>query len=126
MKTLSVLFVGIVALIHINFLILEMFLWQTPFALKLFEMTPEQAQFSAPFVANHGLYNGFLAAGLLWGLIKQQQSFLIFFLGCIIIAGTYGGIVDDLAILFTQALPATIALLLVWFATPHSELTQLK
>ncbi|MBD2056978.1 DUF1304 domain-containing protein [Oculatella sp. FACHB-28] len=116
MKTLSTLLVGIVALLHIGFFTLEMFLWKTPFVRNLFDLTQEQANFTAPLAANMGLYNSFLAVGLLWGLLARREGFAIkvFLLACAIIAGIYGAATVRPSILVTQALPAAVALLLVW------------
>jgi len=106
---------GIVAALHFAFLILEMFLWQTPFGRRTFGTTKEFAAQSAKLAANQGLYNGFLAAGLVWGLLAGHDSFYIkiFFLTCVIVAGLYGGFTVKKSILFIQALPALIALVLL-------------
>ena len=107
--------VGIVALLHAYFLVLEMFLWTQPIGLETFQMTPEAAAASAVVAKNQGLYNGFLVAGLLWGLLAKAEgrSILTFFLACIVIAGVFGAATAKLSILFVQALPAAIALVLV-------------
>jgi putative membrane protein len=111
----------LVALLHVYFLVLEMFLWQTPFGMKTFGTTPEVAPSSAVLAANQGLYNGFLAAGLLWGLaswgIVRGRPILSFFLGCVIVAGLYGGATANARILYVQALPAALALAAVWGAS---------
>lgn len=111
------LFVGLVAALHLYFLILEMFLWNTPFGRKTFGTTPEVAASSAVLAANQGLYNGFLSAGLVWGLavgITPGRSLLTFFLGCVIVAGLFGAATVHRRILFVQGLPAALALALVW------------
>lgn len=108
--------VGGVVLLHIGFLILEMFFWNHPIGQKLFEMTPEQSEFSAALAANQGLYNGFLAVGLAWGFVRQRLDLKVFFLGCIVVAGIFGAATAKTTILFTQALPAAIALILVMIA----------
>ncbi len=112
--------VVIVAALHIYFLVLEMFLWRTPRGLRTFGMTQEVADSSAVLAANQGLYNGFLAAGLLWGLfgygIVSGRAILTFFLACIIVAGLYGGATVNRRIVLVQSLPAAIALLLVWLS----------
>jgi putative membrane protein len=96
------------------FLVLEMFLWNTPFGRKVFGLSEEYARQSAALAANQGLYNGFLAAGLVWGLlIDNGNHVLVFFLCCIIIAGIYGTITAKTSILWIQAMPAVVALLLV-------------
>ncbi len=107
--------VAIVALLHLYFLVLEMFLWTHPVGLETFQMTPEAAAASAVVAKNQGLYNGFLAAGLAWGLLAKVQgrSILTFFLACIVAAGVFGAVTAKPSILFVQALPAAIALVLV-------------
>jgi len=108
--------IALVALLHVYFLVLEMLLWQTDLGLKTFGMTAEQAANSAVLAANQGLYNGFLAAGLLTALwLKQRDvkhAFTLFFLVCVIIAGIYGGLTAKTSIIFIQAMPAALALLL--------------
>jgi len=118
MSTLTIIVISIVIVLHILFLILEMFLWNTPYGRKTFALSEDYAKQSATLAANQGLYNGFLAAGLLWGLISTGGfDALIFFLCCIIIAGIYGGITANRSILWLQALPAAIALSLLIFIT---------
>ena len=104
------------AILHIGFLVLEMFLWTTPFGMKTFNLTPEFAAASAVLAANQGLYNGFLAAGLIWGLATRERAFAIkvFFLVCVIVAGIFGAATAKMSILFVQALPAALALLVTW------------
>ena len=114
MSILTTIAISIVILLHVLFLVLEMFLWNTPFGRKTFGLKEDYAKQSAPLAANQGLYNGFLAAGLLWGLISTGGfDALIFFLSCIIIAGIYGAITAKRSILFLQALPAAIAMALL-------------
>jgi putative membrane protein len=112
--------VAIVAALHVYFLVLEMFLWRTPFGLRTFRMTKEAADSSAVLAANQGLYNGFLAAGLLWGLfaygIVSGRAILTFFLACVIIAGLYGGATVNRRIVLIQSVPAAIALVLAWLS----------
>ncbi len=107
--------VGLVAFLHIYFLILEMFLWDKPYGLKTFGHTLEAASASKVLAMNQGLYNGFLAAGLIWGLCLGEagQSIKLFFLVCVVIAGIFGGLTVSRKILFIQALPAALALGLV-------------
>lgn len=105
-----------VAVSHIGFLILEMFLWDHPVGRKIFQMTPEQSKFSATLAANQGLYNGFLAAGLLWGLGSNNLEFKLFFLICVVVAGLYGGFTANRTIWVIQALPALVALILNYAA----------
>jgi putative membrane protein len=115
MTLASSIAVGIVAALHVYFLVLEMFVWNKPFGRKLFGLTPEYAQESAKLAANQGLYNGFLAAGLVWGLTLGAAGFgvKVFFLGCVIVAGLFGGITAKRSIVWFQALPGVIALALV-------------
>lgn len=108
------LLVALVAVLHLGFLALEMFFWDHPFGRKTFKMTPEYSKASASLAANQGLYNGFLAAGLIWGLLDGNASVKIFFLACVVIAGIYGGLTTRKTILYIQALPALIALLAVY------------
>lgn len=107
------LLVVLVALSHIGFLVLEMFFWNHPVGQKIFSMTPEVAASSAVLAMNQGLYNGFLAAGLFWGLWRDRRDILLFFLGCVIVAGIFGGFTAKPTIFLTQALPAAIAFILV-------------
>ena len=120
MSTLANALVALVAALHVYFLILEMFLWTKPTGLRTFGLTPEQAADSAVLAANQGLYNGFLAAGLIWGLVQGAPGFAfqikVFFLLGIIVAGAYGGITVSRKILFVQAVPAAIALILLCLA----------
>ena len=114
------LFVVLVAALHVYFMILEMFLWTRPLGLKTFRNSPEKAAESAVLAANQGLYNGFLAAGLIWGLVHVDPIFAIqiktFFLVCVIVAGVYGAATVSRRILLVQAAPAAIALILLWSA----------
>ena len=106
--------IALIALEHMGFLILEMFLWQTPIGLKVFKLTPEVAASSASLAAKQGLYNGFLAAGLMWGLTQKNKEFSfminLFFLSCVFIAGLYGWFTVSKTILFVQAIPAALTL----------------
>ena len=107
-----------VAVEHVYFLVLEMFLWKTPFGRRTFGTTPEFAESTAAMMANQGLYNGFLAAGLGWGLAIGSRAIVVFFLGCVVVAGVVGGLTVKRAILFLQALPAAAALAaaaLAWY-----------
>jgi putative membrane protein len=124
MRFLSHLMVLLVALVHFWFMALEMLLWNHPVGQRIFEMTPEFSASSAVLAANQGLYNGFLAVGLLWGLFAGRRDVKAFFLACIVIAGVYGGLTAKIAILYVQALPALVALLLVAFVrTPTRRST---
>lgn len=110
--------VALVALSHIGFLILEMFLWDKPAGRKIFRQTIEQAAATRVLAANQGLYNGFLAAGLIWSLLPSvhAEEIRLFFLGCVVIAGIYGAFTVNRRILLVQAAPAAIGLLLVLFS----------
>ncbi len=105
----------LVALLHVYALVLEMFLWDTPYGRRVFRLTPETAAASKVLAANQGLYNGFLAAGLAWGLWlgAAGQGVQVFFLLCVVAAGVFGGLTANRRILFMQALPGAIALALV-------------
>lgn len=106
---------GLVALLHLYFLVLEMFFWNKPLGRRIFGLTPEFAKSSAALAANQGLYNGFLAAGLLWGLVLGPAglSIKVFFLSCVIVAGIFGALTANRRILWVQALPGAVALTLV-------------
>lgn len=110
--------VALVALLHVWILVLEMFLWTRPAGLKAFRNTPEKARDTAVLAANQGLYNGFLAAGLVFGLVYPAEPAALhiqsFFLACVAVAGLYGAATAAKKILYIQTLPAVIALVLVW------------
>jgi len=112
--------VVLVALEHLWFLVLEMFLWTRPLGLKTFRNTAEHAKQSAALAANQGLYNGFLAAGLLWGTLHPQPAVAfqikVFFLACVVVAGVFGAATVSKRILYIQALPAGIGLGLTWLS----------
>jgi putative membrane protein len=110
MRILASALLGLVALSHVGFLVLEMFFWDHPVGRKIFGMTPEVSASSAKLAANQGLYNGFLAAGLVWALWTDRRELKMFFLGCVIVAGIFGALTAKTSILFTQALPAAVAL----------------
>jgi len=112
-RLLSRIAVALVAIEHAYILVLEMFFWNKPLGLKTFNLTQELADATTTLAANQGLYNGFLAAGLFWGLFTGNRLFKIFFLGCVIVAGVFGAATAVPKIFFTQALPAIIALALV-------------
>ena len=107
--------VGVIALLHVYFLVLEMFLWDKPAGLRAFGQTMDAAKASKVLAANQGFYNGFLAAGLIWGLVlgPAGTGVKIFFLSCALVAGLYGGVTASRKILVVQALPAAVALILV-------------
>jgi len=118
MTLLADLAVGLIALLHVYILVLEMFLWDKPAGLRAFAQTPERAAATKVLAANQGLYNGFLAAGLFWGLSMGAAgtSVKVFFLACVLVAGAYGGLSASRKIIFIQALPAALALLLIGLA----------
>ncbi|MEU8777170.1 DUF1304 domain-containing protein [Streptomyces sp. NPDC048606] len=110
MHTTAQILIGLVAALHAYFLVLEMFLWQRPPGRRLSGFDAETARVTATLAANQGLYNGFLAAGLVWALVIDSLATQIFFLACVIIAGVYGAATANRRILFVQALPAALAL----------------
>jgi len=120
MLLLANILVAVVAALHVYFLMLEMFLWTKPLGLKTFRNSLDKAKESAVLAANQGLYNGFLAAGLIWGLVHGNPAFAfqikIFFLLCVIVAGLYGAATVSRRILYVQAAPAALALVLLWLA----------
>jgi len=120
MAILSNVAIAFVALLHFGLLVLEMFLWTRPVGHRVFGLPPAVMTASAPLAANQGLYNGFLAAGLIWGLLLGGAGFAIkvFFLGCVITAGIFGAATAKRSILWLQAVPGAIALLLVFLARP--------
>jgi uncharacterized membrane protein len=117
MPLLSPIATGAMALLHIYILVLEMFLWTTPRGRKAFKLTPAFAEQTKSLAANQGLYNGFLAAGLVWALAHPDPVFArelgLFFLGCIVVAGLYGGLTTSRKILYVQAAPAILSLAVV-------------
>jgi putative membrane protein len=118
MFMLANILVVLIALLHVYILVLEMFLWETPTGLRAFGHTPETAKITKKLAANQGLYNGFLAAGLVWGLCLGQAGFAIklFFLGCIAVAGIYGALTALRKILYIQTVPALLAILALYVA----------
>jgi putative membrane protein len=116
MTLVADLLVGLVAALHAYFLVLEMFLWTKPAGRGAFGLTQEFAEETRSLAANQGLYNGFLAAGLVWGLVDDDLAFTVFFLGCVIIAGLYGAATVSRKILLIQAVPAVLALAAVLLA----------
>ncbi|KRC09935.1 hypothetical protein D9M68_774320 [compost metagenome] len=118
MSLIANIVVALVALLHFYFLVLEMFLWDKPAGLKAFGQTPASAAATKVLAANQGLYNGFLAAGLLWGLWLGPAGFgvKVFFLLCVLVAGLYGAVTASRKILFVQALPAAVGLVLVYLS----------
>ena len=115
MRIVADLMVVVVAILHLAFLVLEMFLWTKPLGRRIFGLSAEAAASSATLAANQGLYNGFLAVGLVWGVVAGLLAVKVFFLSCVVVAGLFGGLTAKRSILWTQALPAAIALVLVLF-----------
>lgn len=109
--------VVLVVLLHFSFMVLEMFLWDKPVGLKIFNHSKELAAKTKVLAANQGLYNGFLAAGLIWGLFRGSHGIetVLFFLACILVAGIFGAVTVKKSILYIQAFPAAIAILLIHF-----------
>jgi len=115
MAIIANIVVALVALAHLYFLVLEMFFWTAPMGLRTFGITQEFANSTAVLAANQGLYNGFLAAGLIWSLLAGEmgRALKLFFLGCVIVAGIYGGLTAKITIVYVQAAPAALAMILV-------------
>ncbi len=120
MRAAATVLIVLVAAMHVYFLVLEMFLWRSPFGRRTFRTTAEVAESSAVLAANQGLYNGFLAAGLVWALVWYGvvggRAILTFFLACIVVAGIFGGVTVSRRIVFVQAAPAAIAAALLWLS----------
>ena len=116
MKIIAMLLVGFVAVSHVGILVLEMFFWDHEIGRRVFQMSPQVSAASKVLAANQGLYNGFLAAGLFWGLLAQRLDLQRFFLGCVIVAGVFGAATAKFSILFTQGAPALLALIFVELA----------
>ena len=116
MQTLADIAVAVVAVLHLFFLVLEMFLWTKPTGRRVFGLSREMAEATSTLAANQGLYNGFLAAGLLWGLLAGPDGFWVkvFFSSCVVVAGVFGALTASRSILWVQALPGFLALALVW------------
>lgn len=120
MRIAAAVAISLVAALHVYFLILEMFLWRTPFGRRTFRTTVEAAESSAVLAANQGLYNGFLAAGLVWGLVAYGvvggRPVLTFVLACVVVAGVFGAATVSRRILIVQAMPAVVAAALLWLS----------
>ena len=115
MHAIAVILTVLVALLHLYILVLEMFLWTKPQGLRTFRNTPEKAETTRVLAANQGLYNGFLAAGLFWGLFTAQWNVVVFFLSCVIVAALYGAYSVNKRIFFVQGVPAIAALAAVLY-----------
>ena len=114
MSVIAAVLVVLVAVLHAWFLVLEMFLWTRPAGLKTFRNTPEKAETTRVLAANQGLYNGFLAAGLLWGLVTAQWNVVVFFLLCVVVAALYGAWSVSRRIFYVQGVPAIAAIAAIW------------
>jgi putative membrane protein len=110
MSMIAIALIVLVALLHVYFLVLEMFLWTKPQGMKVFRNTPEKAEITKVLAANQGLYNGFLAAGLLWSVFAGKQDVALFFLGCVVIAALYGAYSVSKRIFYVQGVPALAAI----------------
>ena len=121
MRTVAKLLAGFVALEHVGIMVLEMFFWDHPVGRKIFNMTPEVSAVSRVLAANQGLYNGFLAAGIFWGLGRGERRITMFFLTCVAIAGIFGGLTAKASILVTQFLPAALALVAYFLSRTSSS-----
>jgi putative membrane protein len=110
MSTIAMALIALVALLHVWFLVLEMFLWTKPLGMKTFRNTPEKAEITKVLAANQGLYNGFLAAGLLWAAFTGKQDVALFFLGCVVVAALYGAWSVSKRIFYVQGVPALAAI----------------
>lgn len=110
MSIIALALIAVVALLHTYFLVLEMFLWTKPLGLKTFRNTPEKAETTRVLAANQGLYNGFLAAGLIWSIVAQKTDVALFFLGCVVVAALYGAYSVNKRIFFVQGVPAIAAI----------------
>lgn len=116
MNFIAPIAVALVAALHLYILVLEMFLWTTPFGMKTFGLTPDRAAVTKVLAANQGLYNGFLAAGLIWALalgVDAGRDIAVFFLGCVVAAGVFGALTASRKILIVQGVPGAVALAVV-------------
>lgn len=113
MSSIAVVLIVLVALLHAYFLVLEMFLWTKPQGMKVFRNTPEKAEITKVLAANQGLYNGFLAAGLLWAAFAGKVDVALFFLGCVVVAALYGAYSVNKRIFYVQGVPALAAIAVV-------------
>ena len=116
MSLIAIVLIVLVALLHVYFLVLEMFLWTRPLGMKTFRNTPEKAEITKVLAANQGLYNGFLAAGLLWAAFAGKSDVALFFLGCVVVAALYGAYSVSKRIFYVQGVPAIAAIAAVMLA----------
>ncbi|GAA6136845.1 DUF1304 domain-containing protein [Arenicella sp. 4NH20-0111] len=116
MKIVGIVLVLLVALLHLGFLVLEMFYWDHEIGRKIFSMTVQQSKDSMVLAMNQGLYNGFLSAGLIWGLFSKKIDVIYFFLGCVVVAGIFGAFTAKPTIFFTQSVPAILAFVAVYLS----------
>ena len=123
MRIVAAILVAFVAIEHLGFLMLEMFFWDHEIGRSVFSMTAEESAITKTLAANQGLYNGFLAAGLLWGLIAAKRDVVIFFLLCVIVAGVFGAATAKPSILFTQGAPAALALILTFLTRSRAAIS---
>ncbi len=121
MRLLSIALCWLVTAAHLGFLVLEMFFWNHPVGRKIFAMSPEFSASSAVLAMNQGLYNGFIAAGLVWGIVAKRTDIKVFFLTCAIVAGVFCSITAKPTILFIKALPAALALVAVLLSNKKSS-----
>ena len=115
MSLIAIVLTAFVALLHVGFMVLEMFFWTRPLGRRVFALTEQRARDSAQLAANQGLYNGFLAAGLVWGLLIGDRGICLFFLGCVVVAGLFGAATVKRSILYVQAMPAILAAIAVHY-----------
>ena len=117
MQIVANILIAIVALEHVGILVLEMFFWDHPLGYRIFGTTPEVAASSTVLAMNQGLYNGFMAVGLIWGIISDRRHVKIFFLACVVLAGIFAGVTAKPSIVISQAFPAFVALVAVILST---------
>mgnify|MGYP003450949823 FL=1 len=115
MSLIAIVLTAFVALLHVGFMVLEMIFWTRPLGRRVFALTEQRARDSAQLAANQGLYNGFLAAGLVWGLLIGDRGICLFFLGCVVVAGLFGAATVKRSILYVQAMPAILAAIAVHY-----------
>lgn len=119
MTILSIVLIVFVALLHFYFMLLEIYFWDKPLGLRSFGIKPEFAKITKSLAANQGLYNGFIATGLIWGLSASTngQAIKLYFLACVVVAGIFGALTASRKIFFIQAMPGALAFIVTWLAT---------